>query len=164
MHRWNIQMKVEVKDSTQSRFEGNWKDQATNLSWGNSSLFSSRLGAQKNNRVSEFKVKNSIQTFKRVSLKPLHCVSDRKINFLHTLPMNVSWSKSIWNRVSFWKFSKTKFFGRKITSAPSGQIFAMTKSKNSAFSSPLSTIFFSLPRIRLVLKWMYMFPHHSNSV
>ena len=58
---------MEVKENTQSRFEGNWKDQATNLSWGNSSLFSSRLGAQKNNRVSEFKIKNLSPKFKRES-------------------------------------------------------------------------------------------------
>ena len=46
---------------------------------------------------------------------------------------------------------------RKINSAPGGQIFAVTKSKNSAYcrvplqSFALSTTF-SLPRIKLVLK------------
>ena len=66
-----------------------------------------------------------------------------------------------WNRISFWKYFKIKFFGRKITSAPHGQIFAVTKSKNSAYCWVhhfkvlyfQRFFFFSLPRIKSVLKW-----------
>ena len=47
--------------------------------------------------------------------------------------MYSSWSKSNWNRLSFWKYFKLKFLGRKIASAPGGQIFVVTKSKNSAY-------------------------------
>ena len=36
--------------------------------------------------------------------------------------MNLSWSKSNWNGISFWKYFKIKFFGRKISSARGGRI------------------------------------------
>ena len=46
--------KLKLKKVLNCRFEETSKDQATNLPGRNSSLFSSRLGAQKKNRMSEF--------------------------------------------------------------------------------------------------------------
>ena len=72
--------------------------------------------------------------------------------------MIISWSKSNWNGISFWKYFKIKFFGTKIASAPGGQFFALTKSKNSAYCRVYHfkvfrfQQFFSLLRLKLVLK------------
>ena len=75
-----------------------------------------------------------------------------------TLPMNISWSKSNWKGISFWKYFKMKFLGTKIDSAPGGHFFALTKSKNSAYCRVYNfkvfrfQRFFPLLRFKLVLK------------
>lgn len=47
------------------------------------------------------------------------------LNFAHDICLG---PKEIENGISFWKYFKINFFGRKITSASGGQIFGPTKS------------------------------------
>ena len=76
------------------------------------------------------------------------------LNFAHDYIL----VQSNWNGISFWKYFKIKFFGTKIASAPGGQFFALTKSKNSAYCRVYHfkvfrfQQFFSLLRLKLVLK------------
>ena len=87
---------------------------------------------------------------------PLRFASESRFPF--NLPMNICWSKSNWNGISFWKYFKIRFFGTKMASAPSGQFFAVEKSKNRAYCRVYHfkvfhlQWFFSLPRFKLVLK------------
>ena len=96
-------------------------------------------------------------TLRRGKIRPVRFGS--KNQFPLNFAMNISLSKSDWNHMSFWKYFKIKCFGRKITSAPGGHILAVTKSKNSAccrvhhFQVLHFQRFFSLPRIKLVVKW-----------
>ena len=79
--------------------------------------------------------------------------------FLKILPMNLSWFKSNWNLIKFWKIIPNNFFsGGKSLQRPTAKFLQWQRVKIAhiaKFTTSKSFYFhrlFSLPRIKMVLK------------